>query len=506
MKLKLFYKIFIANLGILFVFVLAMQGVNYFSKKSLIDNFVVEFESQRMIELSELLQRYHFQHGTWDELIQDPQKWRQLLLGHLTQMGPFPRNRNMQDARPQPPFSMRPPTDKPIFDDAQRAQPRQSLFDNGRRFNRIEPHLKSFVSRVSLLDSDENTLIGNANNRQAFIKIADGDQTIGWLALSERRDPASHMFDRYMQQQQKETMWVAAIGGVVAVIFSLLLSRHITAPIKQLTTGASLLAKRQFTTQISVQTNDELQTLANSFNQLSSELLSYEIRQKQWLMDIAHELRTPLTILNGELEAIIDGVVSATPSAIASLKEEVAIMTRLVNDLHQLSLLDSTEFNYHHQSFNLVPLLNGHIQKYALKLAQRQIKIASSIDDRPLWLNADQERLSQVIQNILENVFRYVDSGGQLYINATRLEKLIVIDFDDSGPGVSPSAMTKLFDRLYRTDSSRNRKTGGAGLGLAICKMIVEAHQGNIIASQSDIGGLRIRITLPLGASNEQTA
>ena len=215
-------------------------------------------------------------------------------------------------------------------------------------------------------------------------------------------------------------------------------------------------------------------------------------------MDISHELRTPLTILEGELEAINDGIIEPNQKAISSLQEEVALLSRLVNDLHKVSSLDRHSFNYHMEAidFNTLVALQAH--KYAFKFQSKNITLNATLPEQTVMVLADQNRITQVLQNILENNLRYTDEQQKVWLDLTVSNHHVFLSIEDSGPGVPDEALEKLFDRLYRTDSSRNRKTGGFGLGLAICQTIVEAHLGKINATKSRLGGLCITLKLPL--------
>ncbi|MBL4631750.1 MAG: HAMP domain-containing protein [Paraglaciecola sp.] len=331
-----------------------------------------------------------------------------------------------------------------------------------------------------------------------YQKIWVGQDVVGWLTIDELNIDNAPRADRYLQQQISYTLWVAGIGILIAGAFSFFLSRHITAPIKILNDSAAEIAKRNFQTHISVNTKDELNELANSFNHISKELLRFENRQKQWLIDISHDLRTPLTILNGEMQAMNDDVIPCNKDTIISLQEEVDLLIRLVDDLHELSMMDSAEFYCLDEDVELKQLTLNQLQKYNTKYSSRKINVHHNIELASIVIRGDQNRLAQVIHNILENNFRYTESSGDIWVSLKEDQDWASIIIEDSGPGVSEFALVKLFDRLFRTDSSRNRKTGGAGIGLAICHNIIKAHGGLISAQQSQYGGLSIIIQLPI--------
>lgn len=215
------------------------------------------------------------------------------------------------------------------------------------------------------------------------------------------------------------------------------------------------------------------------------------------LADISHELRTPLAVLRGELEAIQDGVRKFTPETVASLQAEVGTLTKLVDDLHQLSMSDEGALAYQKAPVDLIPLLEVAGGAFRERFASRGLKLQFSLPDS-ITVFGDRDRLMQLFNNLLENSLRYTDSGGSLQISAGQRDKTVRLTFADSAPGVSDDQLQKLFERFYRTEGSRNRASGGSGLGLAICLNIVEAHNGRIIAAHSPFGGVSITVELPL--------
>lgn len=221
------------------------------------------------------------------------------------------------------------------------------------------------------------------------------------------------------------------------------------------------------------------------------------VMRRDFMADISHELRTPLAVLRGELEAIQDGVRKFTPETVASLQAEVGTLTKLVDDLHQLSMSDEGALAYQKAPVDLIPLLEVAGGAFRERFASRGLKLQFSLPDS-ITVFGDRDRLMQLFNNLLENSLRYTDSGGSLQISAGQRDKTVRLTFADSAPGVSDDQLQKLFERFYRTEGSRNRASGGSGLGLAICLNIVEAHNGRIIAAHSPFGGVSITVELPL--------
>lgn len=301
-------------------------------------------------------------------------------------------------------------------------------------------------------------------------------------------------FDR----QQRQTSWlIVALSTLLAALATFPLARGLLAPVKRLVDGTHKLAAGDFTTRVAPTSEDELGRLAEDFNQLASTLEKNQQMRRDFMADISHELRTPLAVLRGELEAIQDGVRKFTPETLASLQAEVGTLTKLVDDLHQLSMSDEGALAYQKAPIDLIPLLEVAGGAFRERFASRGLKLQFSLPDS-ITVFGDRDRLMQLFNNLLENSLRYTDSGGSLKISAEQHDKTVRLTFADSAPGVSDDQLQKLFERFYRTEGSRNRASGGSGLGLAICLNIVEAHNGRIIAAHSPFGGLSITVELPL--------
>jgi two-component system, OmpR family, sensor histidine kinase BaeS len=258
------------------------------------------------------------------------------------------------------------------------------------------------------------------------------------------------------------------------------------------------LAAGRFAVRVPVTSRDELGQLASDFNSLAVSLENNEQNRRLWVADISHELRTPLAILRGETEALQDGIRLPTPETINSLHGEVLHLSRLVDDLYQLSLSDVGALTYRKTNIDLVEVLLEVMVLYYPKFIDKGIVVTADIPaGEAAMVFGDKERLHQLFSNVLDNALKYTDAGGNAQMVMHQDESRIVVLLKDSAPGVSTVESERLFDRLYRVESSRNRLSGGAGLGLAICRTIVEAHGGSIAAQPSPLGGVMIHIELP---------
>ncbi|MED9730315.1 two-component system sensor histidine kinase BaeS [Escherichia marmotae] len=304
--------------------------------------------------------------------------------------------------------------------------------------------------------------------------------------------------DINFDKQQRQTSWlIVALSTLLAALATFPLARGLLAPVKRLVDGTHKLAAGDFTTRVTPTSEDELGKLAQDFNQLASTLEKNQQMRRDFMADISHELRTPLAVLRGELEAIQDGVRKFTPETVASLQAEVGTLTKLVDDLHQLSMSDEGALAYQKATVDLVPLLEVAGGAFRERFASRGLTLQFSLPDS-ITVFGDRDRLMQLFNNLLENSLRYTDSGGGLHISAEQHDKMVHLTFADSAPGVSDDQLQKLFERFYRTEGSRNRASGGSGLGLAICLNIVEAHNGRIVAAHSPFGGVSITVELPI--------
>jgi two-component system sensor histidine kinase BaeS len=293
---------------------------------------------------------------------------------------------------------------------------------------------------------------------------------------------------------------IGAVILTVAAVVAFILSRHLLAPVRKLTAGTHALASRKFDTRIAVQTQDELGQLAADFNTMAETLETNERMRRQWVSDIAHELRTPLSILRGEIEALKDGVREVNRDNLESLHSETRHLSKIVNDLHELSLADAGVLSINKVPVDLLAVLNETLGHFKQRFAENQIRIENSLEKQPpVSITGDVDRLKQLFSNLLENTMRYAESPGTLKIGPLRTENRLGLFFEDSGPGVPEDALDHLFDRLYRLDRSRSRtREGGSGLGLSICKGIVKALGGTIRAVNGKSGGLRIELEFPL--------
>ena len=360
-----------------------------------------------------------------------------------------------------------------------------------------------FELRVQLLDSTGNHLAGPPQPLPAegIIPLHFQGQRIGGLGLMPQKNLADAHQLRFLKEQKQTLALVAGLTLLVSALLSLPLARRLVRPLRELAAATRRLATGAYAERVPVTSQDELGQLAGDFNLLALTLQQNETARRQWIADISHELRTPLTVLRGEIEALQDGVRPLTPAALPSLHGEALRLGRLVDDLYQLSLSDLGALQYRKEILAARTVLLSALEPLRPLFAAKGIVLreafAPGSDGNIL---ADPQRLHQLFANLLDNAFNYTDAPGTLELRMERRGATLQIKLCDSAPTVPTAELERLFERLYRVESSRSRATGGAGLGLAICRNIAEAHQGTLTAHPSPLGGLCLTLTLPLAS------
>ena len=499
--------------------VVAMQFYAYRS----FSDYIHKVEAIRLSELSAALSREYESSNGWERLRDNPERWRELLRprgsaayaekppsmpsgfeSYLKPLQPppprerrgkgrrdrergLPEDDGLQDGQDRrPPPDEQNPERKPPRDDSDR-NPERSAF--------------GIEHRLALFDEQKKPVAGRAESiaGHTLQEIAVQGKTVGWLGLRNEKNPSNPLDMDFLKQQARAFYIVGALMLALAAVVAFLLSRHLLAPVQQLIQGTRSLTSRKFDTRINVNSSDELGQLAGDFNQMAQTLQQYEQLRQQWISDIAHELRTPLSILRGEIEALQDGIREASGERLESLHGEVVHMSKIVSNLHDLSLAESAALHFKKEPVTIVQALRSCLQKFQSRFDERGIVIVDELGDaEAITIYGDTYRLTQVFSNLLENTLRYTDCPGRLTVRQLCTKSELLLQFADTKPAVPTESLGRLFDRLYRVDPSRSRSQGGSGLGLSICKAIIEAHNGTIKAQHSAIGGLQIEIMLPL--------
>lgn len=364
----------------------------------------------------------------------------------------------------------------------------------------VKAQERAFIDQIILTDPDKKLIVGNyfRNAEYSWRALYYEENLIGYLGYIKPKDFMRSVDRLFVYQQLKAFALLSAAIVIGSFLVALLVSNWLLKPLSELSRGAKKITAGDFSIRINRQSSDELGLLCQNFNELAKTLAANEDARKQWVADISHEMRTPLAVLKAQIEAMQDGVRQATPQNLELLKNKIDALSALINDLYELSLSDLGAMTYKKVALPLAELVDSVTADFDqnMQTADLEISVDNRLDDKCQILG-DSNRLNQLLGNLLKNCLRYTDKPGKVQIQAWADRNSAHITIEDSAPGVPEQELEKIFERLYRLDESRTRATGGAGLGLSICKNIVHAHHGDISASQSDLGGLRINVTLP---------
>jgi signal transduction histidine kinase len=341
--------------------------------------------------------------------------------------------------------------------------------------------------------------------------IFDGGQSgarvVGVLIVIPR-SVADNTVPTFLQTIRLAILIVSASIAVLAALAAILFSRTITRPLARLTSAAHVLASGDYSARVTTNSQSELGELASTFNEMATrlekdvdELRKQELLRRELIMNITHDLATPLTAIAGLGESLVDGVnqdhedYEATGRIIA---RETLRLRRLVQDLHLMAKVEAGAMQPQPKVLRLAAIVDEALAVLAPEFERTNVEPRNNIayDLPPVW--ADPDMLMRVFSNLCDNALRHTPSGGAVVIEARQQEKMLEIAVTDTGRGIPPEALSRVFDRFYRADSSRHATTGGSGLGLAIVQAIVEAHGGTIRAENAPQGGARIVFTVPI--------
>jgi len=448
-------------LSVLLSHVIAGVSIGYFGKK----NFRSYLEKTKIKELSAMahnIGKYYEKNGGLDKLITNKEPL------HIAFM--MPNNRN-----------------------ADGVKAKDTLSD--------VPEFPAKLEVFALYDKDMNYLAGGEykpEDMHIFPIIADGQKVAHFGALKFDKLPPNPFADKFLESQISLLIMTSLVVLAMVTVVAWGLTRNMLAPLKELGNATKRVAERDFDVEIDISASDEMADLASNFQKMINTLKEYEQNQARWISDISHELRTPLSVILGNIEAIQDGVRKPDTETIDSVYKNTIRMKRLVNELHDITMAESGAMLMQMVSVDILGELSSLLDFYEVRMTEYNFRINYGCKLKNIRISGDLMRLNQVFINILENAIKYAKSPGVIFVTCETENDFLLLSFEDTGPGVEDEYLPFLFDRLYRLDSSRNTATGGSGLGLSICKFIIEGHNGSISAHKGEKGGLKLDIRLPL--------
>ncbi|MFQ5341492.1 MAG: sensor histidine kinase [Anaerolineae bacterium] len=304
--------------------------------------------------------------------------------------------------------------------------------------------------------------------------------------------------ERYIARTNRALLLAAVGAAGIALLLGIILARTLTQPLRDLTSATRAMAKGEIEQEVAVRSSDELGELAASFNQMSADLARANQLRRQMTADIAHDLRSPLTVIAGYVESLRDGVLKPTAERFDTIYNEVEHLQRLVEDLRTLSLADAGELPLNRQLTSPQNLLERAAASYRHQAGQQNVALRVKAAPGLSEIDVDPERMAQVLGNLVSNALRYTPAGGQIVLSAEGTADTVLLSVQDSGAGIAPEDLPRVFDRFYRGDAARQQHDGESGLGLAIAKAMVEAHGGTLSVA-SELGrGTTFMIALPV--------
>jgi two-component system sensor histidine kinase BaeS len=336
---------------------------------------------------------------------------------------------------------------------------------------------------------------------QDGIPVQVEDRVVGYL-LPASNTPETLPLDTFQTQflaRVETTLWIAAMAALaVALIIGGLLFRSIVAPLRRLTAASQAITAGDLTVRAPVQGQDEVAQLAHAFNRMAESLAHAEEARQNQTADVAHELRTPLTVLRGAMEAMLDGIYPTDRDNLLAALTQVQTLTRLVEDLRLLALADAGQLRLQVASLDLSAFLREIVEAHRLQAQERKVSLTLEMAPSLPIVQADRDRLAQVMGNLLGNALRYVSAGGHIRVRAVDRGREVIVAVADDGPGIPSQDLPHLFERFWRGDRARRRATGGSGLGLTIARSLVEAHGGCIWAESVEEQGSTFTFSLPI--------
>ncbi len=322
------------------------------------------------------------------------------------------------------------------------------------------------------------------------IPIQVNGKVVGTLILEERTRPSEIIFVfRYLLPIVLSSLLLA----IFATLIGLLLTRRVVTPLAEVIASAEEIAGGNLQTRVKKTKNqDVLGDLSDSFNKMANSLEQNDRERREMLTDIAHELRTPLSVLRGRLEGIMDGIYPTDQSHIGPALEETYLLERLVEDLRLLTVAESHQLSFEKREVDLVDIAQRSIGMFQPEADENKVNLDLALSIDKALVIADPIRTEQVIGNLLSNALQYIPAGGRIWIDISRQGDELAISINDNGPGVAENDLPFIFERFWRGEKSRSRASGGAGLGLAITKLLVEEQDGRIEARNLPGGGLQI--------------
>ena len=328
------------------------------------------------------------------------------------------------------------------------------------------------------------------------VEISTGDQALSQIDVQIPEIVRSQSV-QLARDVQTTVLVAVGVSGFLAILAGTWLFWQITRPLARLRDAAEQIADGKLDTRVQVKSKDEVGRVGLAFNHMAGELQHQEGLRKVMVADIAHELRTPLSVMQVNLEAMKDELLPASPEELDGLHHEVIRLSRLVEDLRLLSLADSGNLHLRRDPIDVNALVETAVRRMKPQAEARGVLLGASLSRRPATITGDEDKLHQVLANLVSNALRFTPAGRRVEVSVQADRQQVMLHVSDQGPGIDPADLPDLFTRFFKGDRARSRNDSGSGLGLSIVKQLVELHGGQVQAGLLKSGGLQVTIRLP---------
>ena len=296
----------------------------------------------------------------------------------------------------------------------------------------------------------------------------------------------------------RQIVLAACISAALGIILTYLFSKSMLRPLSVVNTGAKQLAKGRFDIRLDVSSKDEIGQLADTFNSVASELRKYEATRESLVANVSHELRSPLTSMQGLLQGVIDGTIPREEAEhyLGVVLDETKRLGLLISDMLDLAKIESGQFPMQIEKVELSELLRRTLITFESKIEAKKLEVSVDLPDEKQYVYADENRLKQVLHNVIENAIKFVNEGGELKVSTSATEASIFVNINNSGEPIPREDLPYLFDRFYKIDKSHSRAKEGTGIGLSIVKNILKEHGQKIWVTSNAQDGTTFTFTL----------
>ncbi|MDB2369281.1 ATP-binding protein, partial [Octadecabacter sp.] len=360
--------------------------------------------------------------------------------------------------------------------------------------------------RLILLGSDGERIAGSADQSDLFESLAicsdaacTAGNVLGFIGLNAPLSAQTASDTFFLRRQYSSLALSALIAILVSAGAALVVARHILTPIRQLEAGAKTMASGDYSTRIDLKRDDELGQLISHYNALAATLERTAKAEREWISNTSHELQTPLATLRAQIEAVQDGIRKPDPETFAQMHAAMMRLSHLVEDVKILSHSREKAFGttLHDEDLSEIARTTAVLAQPLFAAKNMELLL---ILPATAHVVCDRQRIGQVVDNLLQNAARYTNAPGSVRLTVQATSDAVQLSVDDTPPAPRDEDLPRLFDRFFRAESSRSRAHGGSGLGLSVCKAIVDSHGGTITSGLSDMGGLCVTISLPKAA------